>query len=243
MNSRHLRENRKLRDKLAAEYVLGTLRFGARRRFEKWISEDALLREAVTEWQDRLIPMAEFTAPVTPARHVWQSIEKRLHIGSENVGTSHQSSWSRLRDSIGFWRRLGVASTALATILAAMLIGRQPEPVLPNVSYVATLSDEKAQPVMIVTGDAGRRQLTVKVLASQAIPADKSLELWALPREGAPRSLGLVAPGATVVLPMPADATPQTIAALAISLEPKEGSPTPNAPSGPVLFKGTWVKI
>jgi anti-sigma-K factor RskA len=30
---------------------------------------------------------------------------------------------------------------------------------------------------------------------------------------------------------------------LAVSLEPKGGSPNPRAPSGPILYKGGWVRI
>ena len=65
MNSRG---NEALRERLAAEYVLGTLRGAARRRFEGWMFHDAALRRAVTEWQERLVPMAELTPAVTPPR-------------------------------------------------------------------------------------------------------------------------------------------------------------------------------
>jgi len=33
------------------------------------------------------------------------------------------------------------------------------------------------------------------------------------------------------------------VALLAVTLEPKGGSPNPNGPTGPVLYKGNWVKI
>jgi anti-sigma-K factor RskA len=33
------------------------------------------------------------------------------------------------------------------------------------------------------------------------------------------------------------------VALLAISLEPKGGSPDPNGPTGPVLYKGGWARL
>jgi anti-sigma-K factor RskA len=108
---------------------------------------------------------------------------------------------------------------------------------------VATLSDDKAQPVVVITGDARHHQLTIRVVAQQAVAADKSLELWAVPKDGPPRSLGLVASTGTVTLPLPANVTPQSVPLLAVSLEPKGGSPNPNSPTGPILFKGAWVQI
>lgn len=243
MNLRHLQNNEPLRDMLAAQYVLGTLRGGARRRFERWLADDATLRQAVAQWQGRLHPMAEFAPAAQPSPAVWTAIEKQLDLRSAPINQSRKSFWLGLREDLGFWRGLGMASTALATILATVLLIRAPELAAPAANYVATLADEKAQTVMVITGDARRRQLTVKVVTQQQVAADRSLELWALPKEGAPRSLGLVAANGTVTLPLPENATPESTPVLAISLEPKGGSPNPNAPSGPVIYKGTWVRI
>ncbi|MES2538608.1 MAG: anti-sigma factor [Pseudomonadota bacterium] len=239
MNIRH---NDALIDKLAAEYVLGTLRGGARRRFETWLRDNAALRRAVAEWEDRLVPLAEFAPAAKPSPQVWQSIAKRLKLTDARTESS-RSFWTSLREDLMFWRGLGLVSTALATILVAVLATKQPEPASPLTSYVAMLADDKAQPIAIVTGDAKRRQLVVKMVASQTVAADKSLELWAVPKEGPPRSLGLVASNGSITLNMPENATPQTVPVLAVTLEPKGGSPKADGPTGPVVFKGAWIQI
>ena len=33
------------------------------------------------------------------------------------------------------------------------------------------------------------------------------------------------------------------VALLAVTLEPKGGSPNPNGPTGPILYKGRWVRV
>ncbi|MGH8807515.1 MAG: anti-sigma factor [Noviherbaspirillum sp.] len=244
MNLQAMRKNGPLREKLAAEYVLGTLKGGARRRFEKWVNEDAVIQKTVAAWQDRLYPLAELTPASQPSRQVWEAIDRQLDLDVIRSRQENRSFfWSGLRNDLRFWRGLGMASTALATILIAVLLTRLPEPATPVTSYVAMLADEKSQPVMLITGDAGQRRMTVKVLAQQTVAADKSLELWAVPKDGAPRSLGLVAPHANVTLPLPDNATPDSTPLLAISLEPKGGSPNPNGPSGPILFKGAWLRL
>jgi anti-sigma-K factor RskA len=237
MNIQH---NETLIEKLAAEYVLGTLKGGARRRFEALLPQHAVLRRAVAEWQDRLHPLAQFSTAADPAPHVWRDIEQKLGLAHTD-SRSRRNFWLDLREDLGFWRGLGLVSTTLATILLSVLLARQPDSA--SASYVAALTDDKAQTMMVVTGDTGRRRLTVKLTVPQQLAADQTFELWALPKSGAPRSLGLVAANQTVTLPLPDNTTPQTIAALAVSLEPKGGSPDPNGPSGPVLFKGAWLQL
>ncbi len=248
--------NERLLDKLAAEYVLGTLKGGARRRYERWLQTDPSVRRITAEWQDRLHPMAEFSAAVEPPAQVWRSIAASLGLqagarvaaangtaSANRTNTSRGAFWRGLRDDLSFWRGLGMASTAMATILIAVLATRAPQPAAPVNSFVAMLADDKAQAVAVVTGDQMNHRLTVKLVAPQNIAADKSLELWAVPKSGAPRSLGLLSANGSITLPLPADATPQTVQLLAVSLEPKGGSPNRNSPTGPIIFKGAWLAI
>jgi anti-sigma-K factor RskA len=68
-------------------------------------------------------------------------------------------------------------------------------------------------------------------------PPDKSYELWSIEPNAAPKSLGLVEQASlSRALPV----APTGKATLAISLEPKGGSPT-GAPTGPVVFSGALV--
>lgn len=235
--------NERMLDRLASEYVLGTLKGGARRRYETWLRHDPLVRRATADWQNRLHPMAEFSTTVLPPPQLWQAIAGRLNLMDIDVRKRKLSFWRGLRDDLGFWRGLGLTSSTLAAIMIAVLATRVPAPVAPVTSYVAMLADDKSQPAAVITGDARRHRLMVRLVRPQAIGADKSLELWAVPTAGNPRSLGLIASSGSVELPLPADVTPQTISLLAISLEPKGGSPNPNSPSGPVVLKGAFVGL
>lgn len=229
--------NPALVERLAAEYVLGSLRGGARRRFETLLVQHATMRRTVAEWQDRIMPLAQFAPAVTPPPAVWQRIEKRL-------GIAPPSWWQQLLASLNFWRNLGVVSTALASVLLAVLLLKPDAPVT---SYVATLENDQAQTVALVTGDSRKQELSVKLIKAPMVTSEQTLQLWAVPKQGNPRSLGLVAlqraSDGSLRLPMPANMTPQTIPLLAISLEPKGGSTNPNGPSGPILFKGAWLQL
>lgn len=231
MNSRG---NDVLRQKLASEYVLGTLKGGARRRFEGWLHNDADLRNITAEWRQRLEPMAEFATPVTPPRRVWQRIEQRLHL-------SPQSGGSLWRDSLSFWRSLGLASSAIAALLVVVMAMRLFD--APQIAYVASLTDEKAQTVMLATADSRHGALEVRMVGNAPVPGDRDLELWAVPKSGNPRSLGLLADKGSVKLALNERALGSDVALLAVTLEPKGGSPDPNGPTGPVLYKGGWVKL
>ena len=230
----NIRGNDPLRQKLASEYVLGTLKGGARRRFEGWLYNDADLRNITAEWRQRLEPMAEFATPVAPPKRVWKQIEQRLHL-------SPQGGWSLWRDSLSFWRSLGLASSAIAALLVIVMSTQLMS--TPQISHVATLMDEKSQTAMLLTADSRHDTLEVRMLGNAPVPTDKELELWAVPKSGNPRSLGLLADKGSVKLALSSRAIGNDVALLAVTLEPRGGSPDPNGPTGPILYKGNWVRL
>ena len=227
-----------LRERLAAEYALGTLRGRARDRLRRWMREDAALARAVAEWEARLAPLAQTVQPLRAPARVWDGIEARL--GGRAL---HAGWWDR----VAFWRPLGIlASGAMAALLAvvALLPAAKPPPVegIPA-AYIAVLSDPKTQRAMVVaTARRHDTRLAVRALDPAILVSGKSLELWAVPRQGAPRSLGLLDAGqATLTLAGSADRTLGDVPLLAVSLEPRGGSRT-GAPTGPVLYSGPCVK-
>jgi anti-sigma-K factor RskA len=232
----NIRDNGPLRERLAAEYVLGTLRHGARRRFEGWMHQDAALRRTTTEWQDRLMSMAQMAPAQQPPAQVWRAIERSLGLARP------QRAWAFWRnESLAFWRTLGALSTAVAALLVLVIGMRTLE--APAISYVATLTDEKAQTALLLTADSRHHALTVRMVGNAPVASDKTLQLWAVPKRGKPRSLGVLADHGEHRLALSDQAIGADVALLAVSLEPKGGSPDPNGPTGPILYKGKWLSL
>jgi anti-sigma-K factor RskA len=226
-----------LRERLAAEYALGTLRGRARARLRRWMLEDAALARAVAEWEARLSPLAEAVRPVRAPARVWSEIETRL-------GARPAALWW---DRVAFWRPFGIlTSGAMAALLAVVTLlpaGKPPPVESMPAAYIAVLSDPKTQrPVLVATAGRQDARLSVRALDPAILVSGRSLELWAVPRQGGPKSLGLVeTEHAMLKLTASADRALGDVPLLAVSLEPRGGSPT-GAPTGPVLYSGPCVK-
>lgn len=228
-------DNLELRERLAAEYVLGTLRGGARRRFERRLQGSATLRATVDAWQRRLGALAELPRPVAPPARVWSGIERRL-------GLARPLPWWQFWRGAGapVWGGLALGAAALAMTLAVMLETRVQPPAL---DQVATLADDQARAALVVAADTSSRRIEVRVLDGVQVPSDRTLQLWAITKAGKPRSLGILPDNRRATLALNERAVGADVMLLAISLEPKGGSPDPNGPTGPVLYKGSWMKL
>ncbi|OON62403.1 hypothetical protein B0920_02750 [Massilia sp. KIM] len=228
-------DNPVLRERLSAEYVLGTLRGGARRRFERWLASSAALRATVDEWQRRLAAIAELPPAVAPPARVWDGIERRL-------GFARPAPWWQFWRGAGapIWGGVAVAASAAAIGLALVLRAGAPAPAI---DQVATLTDEQSRTALVLAADARRGRIEVRVAAGLKVPDDRTLQLWAIDRAGKPRSLGILADVRGASLALDDRAVGAEVMLLAVSLEPKGGSPDPNGPTGPVLYKGAWVRL
>ncbi|HWI80680.1 anti-sigma factor [Ramlibacter sp.] len=252
-----------LADRLAAAYGLGSLRGRARRRFEAQARQIPGLRALALAWQERFAAMTELQPGQQPSANVWRRIENAL--AHEREGRALQA---QRRAPSRSWRGFAIAG-AFATLAAVAVsvslftrLGERDDVVArlerdrqalsqqnvqlasqvqaaPDIRYVAMLSDDRSAPSVLVTFDPKHNTLTLKRLGNYDEGAEKSLQLWALPPGGAPRSLGVLPQGA--VARLTAAENQVQVPALAISLEPKGGVPAGSGPTGPVLFKGAVV--
>ena len=225
-------------DALAAQYVLGTLPARARARFARLAQADPVVAAAIRSWEDRLSPLAEGMPPVNPPARVWSAILARIG----RIGSPGAAGGSALWAMVSLWR--GLALTGFATAVALALVLLSPPLERPEATLVVVLAGQDAKPALVASAGRDRRLLTVKAVTPLSPGADRSLQLWALPASGSPRSLGLVpASGvAQIALPVDAGTALQDIPALAVSLEPRGGSPT-GLPTGPVLYTGPIQRL
>jgi anti-sigma-K factor RskA len=266
----NLTDHPELADRLAAAYGLGTLRGGARRRFEAQARRSPALRAAALAWQERFAAMTELQPGEAPSPNVWKRIEIELaNQPRPAVATAQPLSqtWGR---ALRWWRAAAFAgglATAAAIGVVVFLAGevdqrdsqlaqvRGNREVLagqniqlaaqlqaqPAIQYVAVLSDERAAASILVTFDPSHNTLTLKRVGAFQEGPEKSLQLWALPPSGSPRSLGVL--GAEPVIKLTAaESQVRQVPALAVSLEPKGGVPSERGPTGPVLFKGALLQ-
>ena len=255
----NLIQNPALIEQLAASYALGTLRGGARRRFEALARNHAEVRAQALIWQGRMSSVAELQPQAAPSPVVWKRIENLVNADKE--AKAMQAARAPTKQDKGWWASLnlwrGLSSMGVGVAAVALMVGVNLNNInarlggelqeltaklsaTPEIQYVAVLADDKAAASMLVTFDPKSQKLTLKRVGGFQESPDKSLQLWALPQAGGPKSLGVL--GGDAVVRLTAAGNDVNVPTLAISLEPKGGVPAGSGPSGPVLFKGALIQ-
>ncbi|NNA59075.1 anti-sigma factor [Pseudomonas koreensis] len=217
-----------LRHALAADYAIGLMSTAARRRFEQLLLDDAALRTELAQWQESLASLTDAIPQQPVPERVWQGITARI-----------EPQVLHLPEKRPFWNWLRV-SVAACSIVVLVFLGSLYN--RDDARYRATLLTADAQPALKVEAHAD--YLQVEPLTLAAVDADRSLELWAIPADGKPISLGVIPLGGKgkVELSEAQQALIGKPIALAVSLEPKGGSPT-GQPTGPVLYQGALAAL
>jgi anti-sigma-K factor RskA len=239
-------ERTELLDKLAAEYVLGTLTGPARRRFERLVRTSPGAAKAVVAWQRRLMPLACSLPDAMPPERVWRGIEQRLD--DSTIPARPRRRWG------DFLRP--VAMLALGLVMGVTfglgLMQQWPPPasspvaiehgVLPE-SYVGVLTDAGGEAALLAGSRRQGKELFVKLVKPLAPPPGQVAVLWALPVKGAPFPLGVVPASNKSTLTM-ADTSERLlnqVTRLGVSFE--TGLPGPRMAPGPFVLQGHCVKL
>ena len=232
--------NPELRDRLASEYVLGTMRGAARRRFQEYLKRDDALRSDVARWETHLTPLADRLPAVTPPARVWARIEAQLDRASGIKSTVSGGFWS----NIGFWRTLGLGASGLAAVLLFSLLSPKTQLLEYQPVLTAVLAEDNNDARLYVEQPKSDL-LTVKLVKPWKANSGIAHELWVIPKDGAPRSLGVINDTTDTKINVAGlDARLANGALFAVSLEPMGGSPS-GAPTGKVVCKGSiaWMPV
>lgn len=229
-------DNAELNERLAADYVIGTMRGAARRRFEDIMAGHIPLRRAVHRWEQRLFWLSMQLPPVQPPPEVWARIERQIAPPGSVMPVAVPSR---------LWQAVAAGIAAVALVLGTLLVSRAPEVQVQvkvekqaiESAHTAIVADNTA-PIWVVNAYPDTAELRVQAVRSVPLADNQSFELWMLPDSGAaPVSLGLLPRVGSAVLTVSAEQL-RILAAtskLAVSIEPAGGSPT-GAPTGPIPY-------
>lgn len=232
---------------LAAEYALGVLAGAELGRARELARTDAGFRDQVARWSGRLAPMLEEADSADPPAAAWQEIQRRVGEGGDAGNVVH------LRRRVNRWRGIAAAMSALAACLAVFIVVRPvPPPLAPRpverpaaaaAPLLAMLDNEGKGTQVVATWDPAARRLILAVTGDMKSDPRHSHELWVIPPNGKPVSLGTMGDAKQTHVQL-ADALAELLqqgATIAISVEPRGGSPT-GAPTGPVVAAGALTK-
>jgi len=216
-------------DALCGEYLLGTLRGRARRRFERALREEPRVATRLAYWQRAYLPKPSKMIELEPPTRVWRQLERELQLAR------YRTPWHR---RLGFWRGLAVAATAALALGIGFEVLR---PVATEPAVQIAELEGKAD-VARVVARLSRDGRTLELKAARAVIAgqNQSYELWLLPAEGGPPVSLAVLGSLDARFPVPSAQAERlrTGGKLAVSVEPAGGSPT-GAPTGPVILVGS----
>jgi len=209
------------------EYMLGTLRGGARRRFERALREEPAVALRLRTLQQEFTPNYSERIAQTPPAAGWQRLERELNLAR------YRTPWY---SRVSFLRVWAVGVTAALLLSLSLLTLRTSTEM--TLTPIAQLAMKGAAPSVVAAVSADRRTLQLRAARPIVAGPLQSYELWVIPEGGAPLSLAVLGQlDGTLQVPEGHRRQLRKGALLAISVEPAGGSPT-GAPTGPVILSG-----
>jgi anti-sigma-K factor RskA len=214
---------------LAGEFVLGLLDAATEASAVARVATDATFASEVEAWRLRLQPMVDGNETPAPVK-LWPKIEAALPKQSGQDGPT---------GNVRLWQSLTGFSSVAAAILGVLLL-QKPEVVAPpaqQAPLIAALGSETGTASLTASyeADSGRMIVTpVSLDTGELYP-----ELWIIPADGTPHSLGIVASdkATSKTVPLEARQFMGSGGTLAITPEPQTGG-AGGKPTGPVIASG-----
>lgn len=219
---------------LAAELAFGLIDGAEQHEAESRLGRDTAFAEAHARWQTYAAAMFSDRGEV-PRPSVWSAIEALLP-------ANDVAPMVRPTRSLRWWQAGTVAASAAAIMLGVVAL-QKPETVFVDVPVAQAPA---APMVAVLTGKKGLVTISFDPVSGRVTSAangldigDHSPELWVIPADGKPRSMGVMNASAPAWVKVPAAASSALAAGvtIAISVEPVGGSPT-GQPTGPVILTG-----
>lgn len=234
---------------LAGELALGLLEGEQLEGAIELARTDPEFSSELASWAGRFSSLLDELGPVAPPDSLWQSIEllTQPKVGQpDNVVT--------LRRRVGFWQVCTGVTTALAASLALVLAIQpgtfsqtpveQTQQEQSSKPMVAMLTTGREHPALMASWEPGSRHLLVEASAPMPAAKGRDHQLWVIPADGKPRSVGVMPAEGPMEATIDAGLarTFANGATLAVSDEPRGGSPT-GLPTGPVVASGKLAHV
>lgn len=249
--------NPALCDRLAAEYTLGTLAGGARRRFVVMMQVHPDVARAVARWDARLAPLGAQLPELDADDALWDRIAERSfgRTASTSTSAARQPAHGAVAVVGRWWQRwlapipaaalsLGLVLGVAAPVVWQLQQSDRYDTQLPE-SYVGVLATAQGRPGLIVSSLRRGRTVDLKVIQRVALPPGSQLMLWTLDAQGVAQAVGplpsLSANFVSLTLVEPAETSFNRAVELAVSIEP--AGPPPAAPSGDFVYRGLCGKL
>ena len=216
-------ENSNEDENLAAEYVLGLLEGEELSLAESRAMTDFHFRKHIIFWQEQMAPFANNLIETPPPDYLKNKVMGRL-FKSEKKGIREYLSQ--------FW--IPLVGGAALLVAAALFIPSMMNTPLGEPQYQVTLLNAKTSLQLSAVYSEGASSLSIS-LDEGDIKEQRDFELWLIPKDApAPISLGVISSKEMQISLTQENINSLKTASLALSDEPKGGSPT-GAPTGEIL--------
>jgi len=260
-------QNPDLYEQLAAAYVMGSLKGGARIRFEALMRERPYIKYSVDQWEEHFHGLNQALPEVKPSSQLWKNINQAIESSTpEQARASAPPTEAKasLFERLGFWQAAtGLMSVALAVVLTVPKGDVSPVPttapavpVASNASglsyqpaFVSVLASQNDKPMMYTRGLREEGIVEVRMAEMPQIADNEDWVLWAMPRNGgAPMPVGVLTRDSmqTRIVLTEEQWQQKMIGAhtLGVTSEPRHsGANRRMTPSGDIIYKGKCLEF